>query len=414
MSKRSHLLLGMLGLLASSVACASEPGVEVLVLAIDSDLSVPAELDRVTVSVEGQVTEADANADLRDKPLPRSLTLVHESGPLGPVHITVRGWLGERALVRKDVVGWFRRDGEAQLAVALERTCVDVACAVGSTCERGTCVEVAEDMRGVDDAQVPRADARVTPQRDAELPPSDAADANVDPRDAAPGDAGGSGSPPDAGPHSTVDAATPVDAGDPQGPPDSGVIGPPPGNPPLCTIVRPRPGDAVQTRADLIVSGSCSDPETGAVTSGLGWTSQLDSTVAQGGMAVGRLRTAGTHQLSLCASDPRAPQLLGCATVSVLATNTAQPSAQILTISQGAGSLQPYVTGTTILLTGSGSGASVALSWRDSLQGPLGTGSSVSLVAPRAGRHTVTLTATDVDGNVQTASSTFYVITRPL
>ncbi|MYJ17341.1 MAG: hypothetical protein F4106_04735, partial [Gemmatimonadetes bacterium] len=45
-----------------------------------------------------------------------------------------------------------------------------------------------------------------------------------------------------------------------------------------------------------------------------------------------------------------------------------------------------------------------ALAWSSSIDGALGTGSSLEVAAPSVGVHTITLTATDSDGNTGAAS----------
>ena len=66
--------------------------------------------------------------------------------------------------------------------------------------------------------------------------------------------------------------------------------------------------------------------------------------------------------------------------------------------------------GTSVRLAGSatdpqdGALADAALAWSSSIDGALGTGSSLEVASPSVGVHTVTLTATDSDGNTGAAS----------
>ena len=82
--KHNHLL----SLLALSLlvlgACGAESAPTQIIVEVDSDLNIPAELERVTVSVEG-AEATSASADLTRTPLPRTLGLIHTGGPLGPV-----------------------------------------------------------------------------------------------------------------------------------------------------------------------------------------------------------------------------------------------------------------------------------------------------------------------------------------
>ncbi|MDB4989296.1 MAG: hypothetical protein JWN04_4474, partial [Myxococcaceae bacterium] len=386
--------------------CTSSSSATELTLTITSDLTVPDQLDRVTVSVVGQEVTDDPTADLRDKPLPRSLTLVHDSGPLGPLQITVRGWSGSQLVVQKDLQAWFLESAHAVLAVQLESACREMLCSTGMTCEQGHCVPVS----GGSDGGIAPHDAMVGPEQDAsradaQRPAPDAAPAPDGATDAA---ADGSATPP------VPDASTQPDAGAP----DTGVpvvpdAGPPPvsgGAPPVCTLSLPAIGDSYQVNALVALRGSCSDPETGPLTAGLSWASQLDGPLGAGGTLDVPLRTVGAHHLTLCASDPRDSSLVGCSAVDVTVTLFAQPTATITAITQSGSATLPFSAASGIAFTGVGTGAGVTLSWTDDLAGALGNGASVALDTPLVGRHSVTLTATDRNGVARTALRLYVVV----
>ena len=71
--------------------------------------------------------------------------------------------------------------------------------------------------------------------------------------------------------------------------------------------------------------------------------------------------------------------------------------------------------GTPVQLSGSatdpedGPLGEAALAWTSTLDGPLGTGSSLEIASPSVGVHTITLTATDSDGNTGEASAALLV-----
>jgi len=394
--------------LSFAASCASELGAPRIILVVDSDLAVPLELDRVTVEVEGQTSDRPAEADLRTQGLPRTVTLAHTAGPLGPVRVTVRGWLGPTALLSKQLALYFRTNAEQRVLVALSRDCLSVVCAADQTCERGRCEVVPLDPADRDAAVA--ADGGPAPD-------GDAGASDGGPRDAGPvpaRDAGGPGAV-DGSVNLPRDAGTATDAGVVVPAPDTGVpvMPPNPGSRPVCTIERPVQNDMVQTNTPLMLRGTCTDAESGPVTAGLSWASNLDGMLATGGATTATLRSVGRHRLTLCAPDPRDATRVGCSnTVDVFTTDVAQPSALIVSISQSGSDIPPFVTGQAISLRGAGTGAGVTLTWSDSLQGDLGTGTMVNIQNPLPGQHTVTLTVRDRDGKTATRTASFMVRVR--
>src|SRR6185436_3595388 len=79
---------------------------------------------------------------------------------------------------------------------------------------------------------------------------------------------------------------------------------------------------------------------------------------------------------------------------------------------------QSYSQGTTVQFTGTGSDpddgtlSGASLVWTSSINGQIGTGTSVSTIALSLGTHTITLTATDSRGATNAASITV-TITPP-
>ena len=54
-----------------------------------------------------------------------------------------------------------------------------------------------------------------------------------------------------------------------------------------------------------------------------------------------------------------------------------------------------------------------ALSWRSDLAGDLGTGTQLAVEGLDAGKHTITLTARDSDGQAGSATTIIYVDAQP-
>ena len=178
--------------------CVSE-GPTQLIVAVDTDLPIPAGLDtlRLQVSHQAQALSYSYALDPRQQPhhsLPATLALNAGSTPRSTIHVVARGLLGEREVVRREarVLGWVR--GERRLLrLDLLRRCAarPVPCGVSQTCTEQGCRSAQ-----VDPAQLPTYDkeAAFRPLRDSG---SDGAraDAGV-PDDAGAADGGGDGPPP--------------------------------------------------------------------------------------------------------------------------------------------------------------------------------------------------------------------------
>jgi hypothetical protein len=321
------------------------------VVTVDSDLAVPAEIDRLRIEVTGNGSAPVAEADLTRDPLPRTLGLVHGGGPLGPITLKISGLLGARTVVERELSTSFVKNTTSLISVELESACKNVFCDDGTTCLEGVC-------RGI-----PVVD-----------PDEDEPDAGMEPgpEDGDAGSDGGSGDP---------------------------------GGEPTCQIALPVAGDTYQTGKIIALEGSCSDPESGALAN-LAWSSDRDGSLG----STPRLTSEGEHVLSLCATDPRDASVKVCDTVTIQATRTAQPAVSIVGITQAGSSTQPFGEAPSVELVGSASGAGVTVTWTDSLQGEIGDATTASIPAPVMGRHAVTLTATDRSGASVATTAQFVVL----
>lgn len=124
------------------LACKGDelPRTEVL-LVVDSDLSVPSQLDRIEVRVQGpDGTTQEAAADLLEpSTLPRSVGLVHERGALGPLRATVQGKLGGAVVVTREAELAFLAGRTLVLPLHLVARCVGVSCTEGQSCGESGC-----------------------------------------------------------------------------------------------------------------------------------------------------------------------------------------------------------------------------------------------------------------------------------
>jgi len=163
-----------LPLLASLLLGACTTARTEIVLVVGSDLSVPAEIDRLRVEItspSGSMQESIADLDSVAGGLPRTLGLVHRDGPLGPFRARVVGLLGSATVVERVAVISFVEDQTMMLRIDLVRACSTVTCMEAQTCALGSCrsevidpgelvpwrgqVQPSGDGGGTDDAGAP-------------------------------------------------------------------------------------------------------------------------------------------------------------------------------------------------------------------------------------------------------------------
>ena len=167
-----------------SLSCLScETARTEILVAIDSDLAVPTELDRLFVDAIGpDAVRQRAEGDLSDgRPLPRSLGIVHTSGPLGPFQVTVTGQLDGATVLTRRARVTFEKGKTLVLPMHLVRSCLSNSCGSGQTCTETGCR--AEDVSSADltpyDGNLPSLSGSPAPP-----PPSDASMPDADEGDA--------------------------------------------------------------------------------------------------------------------------------------------------------------------------------------------------------------------------------------
>lgn len=182
--------------LALVAACSqSADPVTELVVVVDSDLSVPAELDEISVRAtgpDGKAQTASARLGAGMTPLPRSLVLSHEAGPLGPLEVRVEGKRGGATLLTRTAEASFVVGKSLVLPLHLVGACRTRRCPDDQTCTEQGCADPQlnsdklEEWSG-DKPRLGAVDAGA-PADGAEPEPLDAGDAAS--RDAAAQDAG--------------------------------------------------------------------------------------------------------------------------------------------------------------------------------------------------------------------------------
>jgi hypothetical protein len=189
--------------------------------------------------------------------------------------------------------------------------------------------------------------------------------------------------------------------------------------PPVCTINRPQPGARFVEGQSVSFVGSCSDPESGAVTTGLVWSSDLDGQLGLGGTVQTALTTVGDHVVSLCAPDPVDASLQGCGTVSITVVANTPPTCTIDAPASGTvlsvGVATRFVSTVQDAEDPSLTGQRVSVVWTDESGATLAQqpNPQITFNANYAGAHTLTLTATDSGGLTCTASVDIVVNRNP-
>jgi hypothetical protein len=172
---------------------------------------------------------------------------------------------------------------------------------------------------------------------------------------------------------------------------------------PTAAIDAPADGAAFEEGQSITFEGSGSDPEDGQLTgSSLEWTSDVDGAFGPGETVTTSSLSAGTHTIVLTATDSRSAPASDTVEIDVNGdpeASIAQPSTESIFAEGDAVTLEGSASDPT---EGSLSGAS--LEWSSDRDGTLGTGSTVTTSSLSGGPHTITLTATDSDGNTGSAS----------
>jgi MYXO-CTERM domain-containing protein len=129
-------LLG--SVLALACACTEEPLTQIVVK-VESDLAIPDRIDEVRVVVIGLgPAHQESGATLRaSSDLPRTVTLVHDGGSLGPIDVIARAFAAETMVVERRARVFFDADRTRLLRLRLLGECAGVACGEAETCREG-------------------------------------------------------------------------------------------------------------------------------------------------------------------------------------------------------------------------------------------------------------------------------------
>ena len=119
-------------------ACASPTEI---VLVIDTDLTVPVDIDQVEVAIMGSQAAAPIRIDLTapgSPTFPLTLGLIPADGP-GPVRVSVIGSSQFKPVVQQDVATTFVDGSMRMLRMVLLRSCSGITCTADNTCGADGC-----------------------------------------------------------------------------------------------------------------------------------------------------------------------------------------------------------------------------------------------------------------------------------
>ncbi len=184
--------------------------------------------------------------------------------------------------------------------------------------------------------------------------------------------------------------------------------------PPTATITAPADNSTFAVGSTIDFEGSGTDAEDGALTgASLVWNSSIDGDFGTGETVSLATLSAGTHTVTLTATD--SDGLTGTATITVVVQTLGSPTAVITSPANNSA----FAPGQAVTFQGSatdpedGALTGASLVWTSNLDGQIGTGISFSTAGLSVGTHTVTLTATDSDSQTGTAVVTVIISAPP-
>ena len=124
----------------ASAGCNARPLTQ-LVVVTESSLNVPSELDQIEIDVTSPsgVMGYRMAAIASVANLPATLGVVHRDGPLGPVHIRVRGLARDMVIVTREADVTLQEGRTLRLDLPLDASCRGVVCPADQSCAAGAC-----------------------------------------------------------------------------------------------------------------------------------------------------------------------------------------------------------------------------------------------------------------------------------
>jgi hypothetical protein len=174
----------------------------------------------------------------------------------------------------------------------------------------------------------------------------------------------------------------------------------------VVAITAPADGANVAPGATVVFSATATDAESGNLASQIQWTSSRDGALGTGASISRANLSAGTHTITARVTDGGGA--VGQATISLNAGSP--PTVTILTPAPGLVAFQNDPIGFSATADDAQDGnLSAQIQWSSSLDGALGTGSSILVSTLRIGTHVISAAVTDASGITTTSQVTVRV-----
>jgi hypothetical protein len=179
---------------------------------------------------------------------------------------------------------------------------------------------------------------------------------------------------------------------------------------PTLAITGPASGQTFQPGDEIVLTATASDPEDGAFDSTIQWSSSLDGPLGTGATLPVTTLSSGTHTITAAVEDAQHQTASDLITVIV----DAHPTVAITTPADG--TFIDHGTGVELAATATDEDGDLSgdLAWTSSLDGPLGTGASLTVMSLSPGTHEITASVSDHLSQEGHASITLKVNVAPV
>lgn len=167
---------------------------------------------------------------------------------------------------------------------------------------------------------------------------------------------------------------------------------------PSVAIAAPSDGSSFVQGTNVTFTGTASDAEDGTLSSSITWASSLNGVLGTGASLSSSTLSLGTHTITAAVTDSGGRPDSTAITVTIMPSNT-PPTVSITAPANNSS----FGQGATITFTGTATDAqdgslTSGLAWSSSLNGPLGSGGSVSTSGLSVGSHTIRASVSDSGG----------------